>query len=296
MIAYNMDKEIHGQIEKYCTKCHQLLPLSLFYNDKKSKLGVTSQCRKCTDERHRIYNLTDSAKESVKRYYRKRGKDVIKEYQKSDKYKECRKRYEASERCKIKQRKFEESDKRKQYLISYRKTDSYHEVIRRYQQSDKCKETTKRRGARRRSGVGGRISDIMRYGMYMGLKHRKGRRHWESFVDYDLKDLMKHLEKQFVDGMNWDNYGRGIGKWHIDHILPLTAFCYENEMDIDFKRCWSLSNLRPLWGADNISKSDKIIKPFQPSLDVLLYKGEIKNKVDTTIKELHSVYKCVIVS
>jgi hypothetical protein len=284
-------------IERVCTKCHKVLPLSSFYNDKRSKIGVTAQCRKCTDERHRIYQQTDRGKIVTRRYVQsEKCKDTLRRYSRSDRCKELDKNRRKTDKYRNRIKRYEQSDKRKEYERRYRETDSYREVIKKYHQSDKCKETTRRRGARRRSGVGGRISDIMGYGMYMGLKHRKGRRKWESFVDYDLKDLMKHLEKQFVEGMNWDNYGRGIGKWHVDHILPLTAFCYENEMDIDFKRCWALSNLRPLWGADNISKSDKIIKPFQPSLDILLYKGEIKNKVDMTVKDLHSVYKCDIVS
>ena len=30
-----------------------------------------------------------------------------------------------------------------------------------------------------------------------------------------------YLEKQFKDGMNWENHGSGPGKWNIDHIIPL---------------------------------------------------------------------------
>ena len=32
--------------------------------------------------------------------------------------------------------------------------------------------------------------------------------------------LNAHLEKYFVDGMSWENYG----KWHIDHVVPCVAF------------------------------------------------------------------------
>jgi hypothetical protein len=115
-------------------------------------------------------------------------------------------------------------------------------------------------------------------------------------VGYGLKELMVHIEKQFVDGMSWDNYGQGIGKWHVDHIIPQSIFGYVNSNDLDFKCCWALSNLRPMWWDENISKGGKIIKPFQPSLDRVLYKGVIKNKVDMTIKDLSSVYKCGILS
>jgi hypothetical protein len=35
------------------------------------------------------------------------------------------------------------------------------------------------------------------------------------------------------------------------------SFKFETPEDPDFKACWALSNLRPLWSTDNIRKSDK---------------------------------------
>ncbi|MEY9198709.1 5-methylcytosine-specific restriction endonuclease McrA [Sinorhizobium fredii] len=90
----------------------------------------------------------------------------------------------------------------------------------------------------------------------------KGGRKWVSLVDYTIDELRAHLERQFLPGMSWENYG----EWHIDHIVPLAAHNYETPEDIDFKRAWALSNLQPLWGADNIRKGAKLDKPFQPSL------------------------------
>ena len=77
---------------------------------------------------------------------------------------------------------------------------------------------------------------------------------WEKLVDYTLDDLVKHLESKFQSGMTWDNYG----EWHIDHIIPKTAFHYESYDDPEFKKCWVLENLQPLWALDNQSKSNKI--------------------------------------
>jgi 5-methylcytosine-specific restriction endonuclease McrA len=61
--------------------------------------------------------------------------------------------------------------------------------------------------------------------------------------------------------MSWKNKGQ----WHIDHIIPLSAFNYEKPGDTDFKKAWSLKNLQPLWMADNNRKYDKLDQPFQPS-------------------------------
>jgi hypothetical protein len=62
--------------------------------------------------------------------------------------------------------------------------------------------------------------------------------------------------------MTWENYG----DWHIDHKIPVSAFNFSKASDIDFKRCWKLSNLQPLWAAQNVSKGNKLERPFQPSL------------------------------
>lgn len=85
-----------------------------------------------------------------------------------------------------------------------------------------------------------------------GIKESKS---WETLVDYTLVDLQKHLEKQFKDGMSWENYG----EWHIDHIIPISFFNIQDTNSDDFKKCWSLQNLQPLWAKDNIKKSNKII-------------------------------------
>jgi nucleoid DNA-binding protein len=88
--------------------------------------------------------------------------------------------------------------------------------------------------------------------------------HWESMVGYTLDQLKKQLESQFQDGMTWENYGQ----WHIDHKIPRAAFNYKTPKDIDFKRCWALKNLQPLWELDNIKKGAKLEKPFQPALAI----------------------------
>jgi len=61
---------------------------------------------------------------------------------------------------------------------------------------------------------------------------------------------MRHIERQFTKGMSWDN----IDKWHIDHIVPVSSFKFETPDDPDFKACWALTNLRPLWAKENQTK------------------------------------------
>ena len=67
---------------------------------------------------------------------------------------------------------------------------------------------------------------------------------------FELKD---HIQKQFLEGMNWENYGfRG---WHIDHIIPLAA-CENND---DVHKLCHYTNLQPMWADDNYKKGDRII-------------------------------------
>lgn len=122
--------------------------------------------------------------------------------------------------------------------------------------------------------VGARLNSSIRAGVYAGLKGNKNGRKWENIIGYKLKDLMRHLESQFKDGMSWGNYG----EWHVDHVIPRSFFHFTNNTDLDFKRCWELSNLQPLWKKDNMVKNTKITKPFQPSLELQLRK-EIKNNI-----------------
>lgn len=80
----------------------------------------------------------------------------------------------------------------------------------------------------------------------------KRNRHWEDLVGYSAQDLKEHLESLFTDGMSWDNYG----EWHIDHKIPKSFFDYNDE--VEFRYCWSLLNLQPLWADDNYRKNNII--------------------------------------
>lgn len=78
-----------------------------------------------------------------------------------------------------------------------------------------------------------------------------------DIVGYSLEELKEHLEGQFDENMNWENHGV---YWHIDHILPKVSFNFNDYNDEDFKKCWSLENLRPLEKIENLRKGDRIEK------------------------------------
>jgi hypothetical protein len=117
-------------------------------------------------------------------------------------------------------------------------------------------------GKRDRATIQGRLNRLVSNNIRVSLHGLKDNNHWEDLVGYTLKDLMKHLECKFKLGMTWENYG----KWHIDHIIPKSVFQFNSPDDIDFKRCWALKNLQPLWHWENESKGAKVKDGFQPSL------------------------------
>jgi len=95
----------------------------------------------------------------------------------------------------------------------------------------------------------GRLYSNVGRGIRAALKDAKAGRKWETVVGYTVADLMAHLERQFDRRMTWDN----MGEWEVDHIRPRCGFDLSDPAQ--FRECWSLTNLRPLWAVDNRAKS-----------------------------------------
>ena len=73
---------------------------------------------------------------------------------------------------------------------------------------------------------------------------------YEDIIGCDAIMLKEHLEKQFVDGMSWDNYG----DWEVDHIFPLS----KSENQESYEKNSHYTNIRPLFTIANRCKSDKL--------------------------------------
>lgn len=82
-------------------------------------------------------------------------------------------------------------------------------------------------------------------------------------------DLKNWLQSKFEPGMNWGNYGQGVGKWEIDHRVPCSEFDLTNPSQI--QACFHFSNLQPMWSKANKAKGARIGLEFQnlqPTLPV----------------------------
>ena len=140
----------------------------------------------------------------------------------------------------------------KRYYIDHRK-----ELLEQHKQWAKNKSKTDFRF---------NLNHRMRRDITKSLKGNKKGRNWETLVDYTLKDLIKRLKKTMPEGYTWNDYLDG--KLHIDHKIPISVFNFTKPEHTDFKRCWALENLRLLPAKENLGKSNKLEKPFQPTLRI----------------------------
>lgn len=102
-----------------------------------------------------------------------------------------------------------------------------------------------------------KLHNFILAGIYRGTKGSKdvtslevvGMGSWEEFKLY--------IESQFEEGMSWNNHGKGTNNttWHIDHKTPISSAKTLEEV----KKLNHYSNLRPMWGSDNIRKSNKML-------------------------------------
>jgi hypothetical protein len=74
------------------------------------------------------------------------------------------------------------------------------------------------------------------------------------FLGISRNGFAEHIESLMLPGMTWEN--RSIGVWHIDHIIPCSAFDHSDPRQV--RDCWHYTNLQPLWGPDNLRKYNKI--------------------------------------
>ena len=142
----------------------------------------------------------------------------------------------------------ENKERRKQYLKEYREKniDKIRKTKRDYERNRKASDPLYKLITNFRTAIWTVLkeSNVDKYGHYFDI------------LQYTPEELINHLEKQFVPDMTWDNYGI----WHVDHKLPITSFDIQEMGDEEFMKCWCLDNLQPMWGEENIRKSNKILE------------------------------------
>ena len=98
-----------------------------------------------------------------------------------------------------------------------------------------------------------RILSSLRARVWTVLKKQKKSNSTIKLTGCSLEELRKHLESNFEDGMDWNNYG----VWHVDHIIPCANFDLSNPEQQQI--CFHYTNLQPMWGEKNMQKGARLI-------------------------------------
>ena len=110
---------------------------------------------------------------------------------------------------------------------------------------------------RNKTDIQFRLLQLFRKRTGMAIKKNYGAKAYKTIelLGCSIKDVRIHLEKQFKNGMTWENYGR-FG-WHIDHIIPISAFNLRKKEEQ--KKAFHYTNLQPLFWKENLAKGAKIL-------------------------------------
>lgn len=181
------------------------------------------------------YRIKNKSKiyENNKRY-RLKVKDTVNEY--------ARKYYSLNkEKIKLSQKKWEVKN-------PIKKTERSRRF--RLLNKDKLKSIKQKR---LKNDLNFRISTVLRSRVWAYIKNNKKTGSVIRDLGCSIDELKIHLENQFRDGMNWDNWG--LHGWHIDHIKPLSKFDLQNRDE--FLKACHYTNMQPLWWDENIKKGNR---------------------------------------
>lgn len=158
--------------------------------------------------------------------------------------------------------------KKLEYRLRHESTPIYKATRKRYRERTKERSSAYQRAymARKRATPRGNLDCRMASAIANALRGRKTSRKWTRLLGYTVDELCRHIESRFGPGMNWEKLI--AGRIHIDHAVPKSKFRYSSPEDIEFKRCWAMENLQPMWAGRNRSKSNKILAPTQIALGV----------------------------
>lgn len=222
---------------KLCTKCGFEKSLDAFHRCASKRDGRVTVCKSCIAAYGRIYRpKTVEAKREADRLYRIKNKEAVKAGQK--RYAE-KNRKRICERAKEWQRNNPEAFKARRDKWTRDNKERVAEYKKRWVKEKRALDPVYYLTSLVQSQVNKAINSRG------GVKPKKT----SDYIGCDWDDLITHIERQFTNGMNWENRG----EWHLDHIIPLST---ADTVDA-VAPLLHFTNLRPLWAKDNLEKSDK---------------------------------------
>lgn len=224
---------------KTCTKCKQEYPATndYFCKDSAKADSLHSHCKICSKKNKAEYHAKLSP---ILKNIRKEKRDS---YFVSDEY-----------RFKLEQSKIKERERKRKWVEKNKEKITTQAKIynstKRYISPEKRKEYKRKYYLKMMSCPYKKAIHYYRVRINDVLNGRKLFK-TNDIILFTREEFISHIESLFENGMNWDNHG----EWHIDHVKPIASFDLTNKTELI--NCWSLSNLQPLWGIDNLIKGKK---------------------------------------
>lgn len=210
---------------------------------------------KLNEHSRQYYKNNKSIRSQKAKIYREANKEVIAEQ---------KKRYAEENKERLKHSKKAYYEKNKEYMLVQNKR-YYQEnrelklqYIKDYRLKNREKVNEYDRAYmfnRRQEDPVFRLKCNIRGRLHRYCKHSGLNKRFKTMESVGLApaDFKVYIESMFLDGMTWDNYGQGEGKWSIDHTKPLcTAKTEEDVFTLNH-----YTNLRPMWWFDNLAKGGK---------------------------------------
>lgn len=183
--------------------------------------------------------LTDAEKR--KAYMKAYMRAYRKAYDQRTEVREKRRKYNQRPEVKKRRKEYEQRTETKNMRKSYKKT---------YNQRTEVKR--RRIYKRKHNPVHNRRKQIRHKVSQAVIHQKKYISTIHKLIGCDVPTARAHLEAQFEEWMNWDNYGSGKGKWCIDHIIPVASIDIFNEDEV--KRIFHYTNMQPLEFCKNSEK------------------------------------------
>ena len=255
---------------KVCNKCNIKKDVTEFYF-RKDNNNFHNTCKICKNKIGKeYYNNNKEYIRKKNKEYKEKNKDISKEWnkmwrennkeylrKKKKEYRENNKEY-IRKKSKEYREKNKESIKEKKRLYHHNNRESINEKKRLYYRNniDKFKKYNKDNRERHLKYLSDRRKNDPLYKFKINFKIKLSRyfkrngyiKNSKSFkiLGCSFEDFKEHIESQFEDWMNWDNYGLYNGEenygWDLDHIVPISSA----ECEEDVYKLNHYSNIQPL--------------------------------------------------
>jgi len=247
---------------KICSVCKIEKDESEFRKSKGYKNGINSKCKKCKNEEDRLYRLNnkDKCQQYNKQYYldnKNKIKNNVKLYQENNK-----------EYCLKFRKEYYQNNKEKIIIKNkeWRMNNPEKIKLNRISPEERRKKRKENIESARKKGreyVSKRKKLEPEYKLKATISHL----FYYSITVNNLtknKELMKYTGISYSDYINHFKINYPIefdglsekGKYHIDHIIPVSAYDFTNGEEI--KKCWMPENLRIITASENLLKRDKL--------------------------------------